>query len=176
MEVGCPVSKSTRALTILIDGPSGAGKTWVANYLAKRWRADRSLVVLRMDDIYPGWDGLESATTFIDEVVAPARALNLPIRWQRYDWATERCAEWNDIAADADLIIEGCGCLTETSAQSADLSLWIDADDSRRKMIALGRGGEDFDQHWDQWDRQFQRFLKIHTPQRHASLVVRSTR
>ena len=41
---------------VAIDGPSGAGKTYFTTALAQRIP---SAHVLHMDDLYPGWDGLE---------------------------------------------------------------------------------------------------------------------
>lgn len=169
-------SEFTRPLTLIIDGASGAGKTWLANYVRTHWRTSRSLVVLHMDDLYRGWDGLHGATDFLETVVVTARAQRQEFRWQRYDWQKNALAEWNEVPADADLIIEGCGSITRKTANIADLTVWINADDARRKALALGRGGENFEHHWNEWDAQFQQFCKTHTPERHASLVLRSTR
>jgi uridine kinase len=166
----------TRPLTLIIDGPSGAGKTWLANYVSGQWRASRLLVLVHMDDLYPGWDGLSQATNFLETVVVPARARRKSFRWQRFDWEANALAEWSEVPAHADLIIEGCGSITQKTSAIADISVWINADDARRKEWALGRGGEDFESHWDLWDEQCERFRETHSPQRHASLVVRSTR
>ena len=173
-----PVSSSefSRPLTLIIDGPSGAGKTWLASYVSAHWRPSRSLVVLHMDDLYRGWTGLSDATNFLETVVAPARANREEFRWQRFDWEKNELAEWNTVPADADLIIEGCGSLTRKTAQIAGLSVWINADDVRRKAWALSRGGENFEHHWHEWDAHFQQFRETHTPERYASLVLRSTR
>jgi adenylylsulfate kinase-like enzyme len=43
------------ARTVLIDGRSGAGKTTLAGHLRTRWESN---VVVALDDIYAGWDGL----------------------------------------------------------------------------------------------------------------------
>jgi len=129
-----------------------------------------------MDDLYRGWSGLEEASGFIEDVVMPARRDAQPVRWQRFDWATQQLADWHEIPATADLIIEGCGSITRSTTAHADLSIWINADDEARKEWALSRGGEDFERHWNLWDIQFQRFREEHAPERYASLVVRQSR
>ena len=60
-------SADGRTPVVLIDGPSGAGKSSLADLLASRWPdlgAERSASVrtVRMDDLYPGWDGLDAAS------------------------------------------------------------------------------------------------------------------
>ncbi|HEX6955178.1 MAG TPA: ATP-binding protein, partial [Agromyces sp.] len=42
---------------VLIDGPSGAGKTTFAAALADAWPGPRPRI-LRVDEAIPGWDGL----------------------------------------------------------------------------------------------------------------------
>jgi len=167
---------SVAPITIVIDGPSGAGKTWLANYLASTWPRNRRVEILHMDDVYPGWDGLVAGSQVVSDLLVNQRALSRPVSWQRYDWEKESLTEWMRIPPDVDLIVEGCGALTAGSAAVAQLSIWINADEVRRKARALGRGGESFDEHWDNWDAQFVNFIKIHNPQRLASLVVRQER
>ena len=46
---------------VLIDGPSGAGKSTLADALVAHWPRPNTPQLVRMDDIYPGWDGLDAA-------------------------------------------------------------------------------------------------------------------
>lgn len=163
-------------LTVLIDGPSGSGKTWLSEYLRSTWPVGRNVVVVHMDDLYRGWNGLLAASDLVAFTLLPDRAQGKDIHWQRWDWAQGTLAEWNTVAHTSDLILEGCGTITQRSAANASMSIWINADEQSRKKWALSRGGDDFDQHWDDWDADFTRFREIHDPERHASLVVRSTR
>ena len=55
---------------VVIDGPSGAGKTTLAGDVAAALAAP----TIHMDDLYPGWDGLRAATHRVTEwVVEPLR-------------------------------------------------------------------------------------------------------
>jgi hypothetical protein len=79
-----------RPYVIGVDGPSGAGKSDLAERLATALDG----AVLRMDDLYPGWRGLEaSVPRVVAWALAPLRA-GRPGRWRRYDWVQERYAEW----------------------------------------------------------------------------------
>lgn len=50
---------------IAIDGPAGAGKTSLANHLAES-APMREPTILRLDDIYPGWDGLAQLPSLLE--------------------------------------------------------------------------------------------------------------
>lgn len=141
----------TAATTVLIDGRSGAGKTAFAGALQTHWNAS---MVIHLDDIYPGWDGLRAATEHVhDALLVPRRARRLG-RWQRWDWARDAPAEWHVVEPDQPLIIEGSGSLTAQNRALADLGIWIDCPDATRKDRALRRDGAGYATQWDRWARQ----------------------
>lgn len=100
-----------RPVTVLIDGPSGAGKTWSAATLAGKtgWR------VVHLDEFYPGWHGLERGSEIVHEQVL--RETN-PGYW-RWDWEVDAQGEWASLDARDDLIVEGVGAVTEANVQAA---------------------------------------------------------
>ena len=57
--------RAFKPVTVLIDGPSGAGKTWTSAALAERtnWR------VVHLDEFYPGWHGLDKGSDMVAEQV-----------------------------------------------------------------------------------------------------------
>lgn len=162
-------------VTVLIDGPSGAGKTTLAAELGQAW-PDRTLVVLHLDDVYPGWSGLDSASAYVRDSLMLARLTGQPARWQRWDWATSSPAKWHEIPADVDLVVEGCGAITYQAARIATTAVWVDESEPTRKLRALSRAEDDFETHWDDWDAQFAAFVERENPQAHASLFVGTNR
>jgi uridine kinase len=159
-------------VTVLIDGPSGAGKTHLADALETHWPAGRSVVILHLDDVYPGWRGLDAASEQVGNEFSAARAAAQAFTYSRWDWVAGAYAEQHTIGADVDLIIEGCGAITAQSARLASLSVWVDETDEIRRMQALSRGGEDFELHWEEWEEQFAAFVLRENPQAHASMTV----
>jgi uridine kinase len=159
------------APTFLIDGPSGSGKTTLAAEIEKHWNSAVKLQVVHMDDLYPGWDGLAAGSATAAAMLTE-RAQGKDTHWQRYDWATEAFAEWHSVDSLEPLLIEGCGTLFAGSEKLSQVRIWLDADTELRRERALSRVGENFAEHWTQWDAQFENFIAVHNPRSLATLEV----
>ncbi|MCU1411985.1 MAG: ATP-binding protein [Rhodoglobus sp.] len=147
-------------MIILIDGRSGSGKTELATLLAARLGAQ----VVRLDDVYPGWDGLDAGSAAVPGILSSGR-------WQRWDWATSQPAEWHSVDPDRALIVEGVGAITRASLPLADHALWVELDGETRKERALARD-EYFAAHWDEWAAQEARLIAREDPRSLADSVV----
>lgn len=147
---------------VLIDGGAGAGKTTLARTLGPALGAE----LVHLDDVYPGWDGLEAASRAVAEEVIPHR------RWRRWDWAAERPGELHELDASAPLVIEGGGALSRRSRTLATFAIWIELDPAERKRRALARDGEVFAAQWDRWAAQERAFAEREQPQLLADLVL----
>jgi uridine kinase len=149
---------------ILIDGRSGSGKTELARAMTASW-PDAQLV--RLDDIYPGWDGLEAGSAHVAQYV-----LSMEPRWQRWDWARGRPAEWHELDPDRPIIVEGCGALSRANRARADWAIWVELDDATRKKRALERDGAAYAPHWDRWAEQELAFIERENPQALADEIL----
>lgn len=159
------------APTFLIDGPSGSGKTTLASEIEKHWNSAVKLQVVHMDDLYPGWDGLEQGTQKAMDMLSE-RSTGADTHWQRYDWTTEKFAEWHSVDAREPLLIEGCGSIAQGCQALSQVRVWLDADSELRRERALSRAGENFAEHWTQWDAQYVNFVSLHNPRALATLEV----
>lgn len=159
------------APTFLIDGPSGSGKTTLAAEIEQHWNSAVKLQVVHMDDLYPGWDGLaEGAAKAL--AMLTERATGADTHWQRYDWKTGSFAEWHSVDSLEPLLIEGCGSMSQESQSLSQVRIWLDAETELRRERALSRVGENFAEHWTQWDAQFENFVSLHNPRAIATLEV----
>lgn len=139
-----------RPMTVLIDGPSGAGKTWAAASLAERtgWR------VVHLDEFYPGWRGLAAGSEMVTSQVL--REHN-PGYW-RWDWEASAPGEWAGLDVRDDLIVEGVGAITEDSVAAARerggvVTLFIDGPREARRARALERD-PDYAEWFETWETQ----------------------
>jgi hypothetical protein len=160
---------------VLIDGPSGAGKSTLADALVHAWPGRVEPTLVRLDDIYPGWQGLDAAVTHLRAHVLAPRQAGLAAAWQRYDWERGAPAEWHPVDRARPLIVEGCGTLAAAHLPLSDVRVWLAADDRIRKQRALARDGEAFRSHWDQWDLEWETYRAREHPERQATVRLSGT-
>jgi uridine kinase len=136
---------------VCIDGPSGSGKSTLAGRLAA---ALGHPPVLRMDDLYPGWDGLAAAIPLLhDQVVVPLAA-GRAARYHRYDWHRGVFAQAHDLGRPPVLIVEGVASGSRVVAGRTVLLAWVDAPRNVRFRRGIARDGETYRPHWQRWARQ----------------------
>lgn len=134
-----------------IDGPAGSGKSTLATRVAA---ALDDAPVVRMDDLYPGWDGLAAAgPRLVRWILSPARRGRIS-RYRRYDWHRGDYTEWRTVRRHRYLIVEGAGSTCGAARDYYAVRVFVDADPDDRRRRALRRDGEMFRPHWDRWARQ----------------------
>ena len=173
-ETALRVSRLPRGSLVLIDGASGTGKTTLASEIERVLSGVDVPLVIHMDDLYPGWGGLEQGIRNLHEWILQPRADGRPVTWQKYDWLRERFGDSATLDTSRTVIIEGCGALGHGAHEHADVSFWVSADDEVRRARALARDpAHDFAAHWDEWDEQFIAYVEREAPGSHASIHVR---
>lgn len=148
---------TTRAL-ILIDGHSGSGKTDYATALA----AEYGYEVLSLDEVYPGWDGLDAGQALVVEKLLPVWLRTGSVSVPQWDWTTMSYSSTRPVPDAPGLVVEGCGAISQASVTLASRSIWLDAAESIRYERAIGRDGESYRVQWKRWALQEQRFLSLH--------------
>lgn len=144
---------------VLLDGRSGSGKTTLAAALRPVLAAAcaEPVELLRVEDLYPGWDGLAQGAAAVPEVLRTGR-------YRRYDWISAAFAEEHALDRGRPLVIEGCGALGGANLAAARewaggrpgavLPVWMELSAAERRARALTRDGETFRPHWERWARQ----------------------
>lgn len=157
---------------VLIDGCSGAGKSSLAARVAQLWPLTGRVQVVALDSIYPGWDGLDDGVARASDWILRPHGRGLIGTWHRWDWERGSEAESHAIDPALGLIVEGSGLLTPTTARLADIRIWVESSEIRRKERALARDGETYRPHWERWAAQERRHIDRDDPRSLASRIV----
>lgn len=147
---------------MLIDGRSGSGKTELARALVDGWPEAQ---LVRLDDLYRGWDGLDEASASVASIISTHR-------WRAWNWTAGAPGAWYELDASRPLIIEGVGAISCTSVGLVDVAVWVDLDDTTRKQRALQRDGELYAPFWNRWAAQELAFMAREKPRSLADIEV----
>ncbi|GAA1950899.1 ATP-binding protein [Agromyces allii] len=154
---------------VLVDGPSGAGKSTFADLLVADWSGPTPDLV-RLDDVYPGWHGLDPAVSALRRDLVAPWLRGAPGRRRGWDWAANSPGAVTSLRPGRALVIEGCGALgtvaglaVETGARTP-VRVWVDAPYSERRRRALARDAGAYDPYWDLWEAQWRRYLHRMAP------------
>jgi uridine kinase len=163
-----PVAGTT--VVVAVDGRSGSGKTLLGTAVADVLACP----VVHLDEIYPGWDGLEAAVALVTTHVLEPIARGERAAYPRWDWMRSRPGRTIEVDAGPHLVLEGCGALVPPAAAYAAVRVWVDAPTEVRKERALSRDGETYAPHWERWAGQEDAVYASARPWEDADLVLRT--
>jgi uridine kinase len=161
---------------VCVDGPAGSGKTTLA---AAVRRCVRDLLppggvvrMVHMDDVYPGWDGLEDGMDAVaTSVVAPLRE-DRPGRYRRFDWHAGALGEERVLPPADVLVIEGVGSGNRAYDDAITCLVWVEAPPDVRLERGLARDGQGLRAHFLAWrEAEDAMFARERTRER-ADVVV----
>ena len=157
-----------RGRLVSIDGPAGAGKTTLADAVAA---LAPEAVVVHMDDLYEGWDGLPTVGHQLAGLLRPL-ADRLSGSYRRYDWHAGRFAETVTVEPTDLLVLEGVGSGCRMHDDLIGVLVWVDAPHDLRMRRGIERDGEAFAPHWESWAEAEQVLFAQHRTRQRADLVV----
>jgi uridine kinase len=162
---------------IAFDGPSGTGKTFLAHALAAQLP---DAAVVHLDDLYPGWDGLEAVVPMLVEHVLGPLGGGSPIAVPTWDWTRDAPAPPRprpDLGPPRPgvVLVEGAGAGARACAAYLSALVWLEAPEALRKERALARDGAAYAPHWDRWARQEQAHFARERTRERADLVLDTT-
>jgi uridine kinase len=139
------------ARLLCVDGPSGAGKTTLADAVGVR-AAEAGIEhrVVHMDELYDGWDGLPQVHQQLATLLTPLAA-GRPGTYRRYDWVAGRYAE--DVTVDPVplLVLEGVGSWEPSYAGLVTLLVWLDGPAEERLARVVARDGAALEPQLRRW-------------------------
>lgn len=168
---------------LLIDGRAGSGKSSFAAELRNEIfkQSDAAPVLIHMDDLYPGWEGLRAGSNYLNLNVLEKLKAGKPATWQLWDWSSNQRGRadepgngWREFAGGNILIVEGCGSLSRNSKELASLCIWIDAANDVRRKRWEQRDNHAFDSFWGVWQAQEDEFYQAEKSEQLTDLIVKN--
>lgn len=165
------MQSSADSLFTLIDGRSGSGKSTLALRIARSQQA----LLISLDDIYPGWDGLDAGSWHVYQNFLFPRSQGLAGSYRPWDWERKRHRDKLEIIPDGrPVVVEGCGSIRSSSQTLKAHCIWVELDDSLRHQRAVRRDGPETKKNWGRWARQEDRFFLLHRSRDIAHEIFRS--
>jgi uridine kinase len=154
---------------IAVDGRSGSGKTWLAGQLATPLGAP----VIHMDDLYPGWDGLDRAAGVLAGWVIEPLSRGEPARWRRFDWDSMSYGGWHTTDPAGVVLVEGCGSVRAALAAAYAARIWVDAPAAARQRRLRARPDfVSYQPHAQRWAELEDQLYRTEQTRRHCDIIV----
>ncbi len=153
---------------LCIDGPAGSGKTTLADGVAA---IDPGAVVVHMDDLYDGWDGLPRVEEQLASLLEPMSRGEAG-SYRRYDWIAGRYAETVSVRPCELVVLEGVGSGAARFAPLVTALAWVEAPPAVRLRRGIDRDGEALRGPWERWQAAEAAWFAGDATRARADLVV----
>jgi len=166
LRAASPRAGTTKVLGI--DGRSGAGKSTLGDRAAVLLEAP----LVRLEDLYGGWDGLERGIDLLVSAVLEPLAAGRTAYVPHYDWTSDSWEEPVPLPPPELLVVEGVGAGARRAARYESVVAWVEVTAIVRHQRAMKRDGDLYASHWECWARQEEEMLaREGTPER-ADVVM----
>ena len=167
---------------VAIDGPGGAGKSFLAASLAKK---DVSISVVPIDDFYVPLDervhGADARLTpginvdiarLVQDVIYPLTR-GKEGDYRRYDWSIDTLSRWRTIPTGGIVIVEGVYALLPVLEGFYQFKVWMDCPWDLRLSRGVARDGEEALSQWkDHWMLAEDHYALTDRPMDRADIVL----
>ena len=155
---------------VAVDGPSGSGKSELADRLVKRLGA----TVLRVDEFVPGWHGLAAMPPVLARDLLAPLAAGEVAAVRGWNWAENRPGELVDVRPGPFLVLDGCSTGSRVIRPYLSLLVWVDAPEHVSRERAMARDGDVYEPWWDVWAAQERQLFAAEQTKAAAEVHLRS--
>jgi uridine kinase len=162
-----PAPAGVKTRIVAVDGPGGAGKSSLAERLARELGAP----VVHTDD-FASWDNpVDWWPELVEQALKPLAA-GKPARYRPSRWANEE-REPVEIEPAEFVIVEGVTASREAFRPYLTYSIWIETPRELRLKRGLERDGAQALGQWEDWMDAEDRYVERERPAERADSVLR---
>lgn len=154
---------------VVVDGPSGAGKTTFATRLV---RAIPGAGIVHTDELLDGWADQFTFWSRLEKTVLDPLARGEPGRHPVYDWDLARFGTEREIPVPAVLVVEGGTSARPEAYPRVSFSVFVDADRDTRWQRVLARDGPEIAVPLRRWMAAEEEFFATNGTRGRADRVV----
>ncbi|MSO43277.1 MAG: hypothetical protein EXQ76_03495 [Candidatus Planktophila sp.] len=160
---------------IAIDGPAGAGKTTLAAKFFQALSADKSVVVIHMDDLYDGWDNAlsDALTSTLAEIVQAYKTASV-FTISIFNWATMAFDSTRSFQPSDIMIIEGVGAGQKVVRDAGATLYWLDIEPELGLTRTLQRDGFEIESQMRRWQIAQDAHFVADATRMHADHIITS--
>jgi ADP-ribose pyrophosphatase YjhB (NUDIX family)/uridine kinase len=155
-----------RTRIVAVDGPGGAGKTTLSEWLA----GELGAAIVHTDD-FASWENPTNWWPDLVEKVLKPIAASSQARYVPTRWAGPEPGEVV-VCPDAFLILEGVTASREAFRPYLTYAIWIETPPEVRLRRGLERDGEEMRGQWERWMAGEDRYIERERPAESADLVL----
>jgi hypothetical protein len=111
-------------------------------------------VVVHMDDLFPGWDGLAEGVPLVTTQVLEPLARGEAAAYRRWSWVRDRWVGTTTVPRTELLVLEGVGSSARPAGDYASVRVWVEAARDVRFERGIARDGEAYRPNWERWAGQ----------------------
>jgi uridine kinase len=151
---------------VAIDGPGGAGKSSLAEWLARELDAP----VIHTDD-FASWENpVDWFPELIERALEPLAA-GEPANYRPTSWDGEEKKPVR-IEPSAFVLLEGVTASRRAFRPYLAYSIWVETPRDLRLKRGLARDGEPARAQWERWMESEDRYVESESPAEHADIVI----
>jgi uridine kinase len=160
-----------RTTWVGVDGPGGAGKTTLADAIA---RSVPAAVVVHVDDFsgpqFDEWDW----GRLREQLLLPLES-GRDARYQIWDWDRDHGGDWVAVEPGGIVVVEGVSSTRREVAAPWALTIWVDTPPAARQARAIARDGiEIWRTRWvPHWNVTENAYIERERPRERVDLIVR---
>ena len=155
-----------KSRVIAIDGPGGAGKSSLADWLARELQAP----IIHTDEFASWDDPIDWWPSLLERALRPIAA-GRPARYEPTRWGGAKKSQ-RVVMPDNFVILEGVTASREAFRPYLAYSIWIETPRKLRLHRGLQRDGADARATWDRWMAEEDAYILRERPVDYADLVL----